>query len=314
MSKETKRLNKVAIVGTLAEVGNLKFDEDMVNKSNDKIRGAITREDFKKPSFVIDVNGQKIGVNTMPTYKTREDKESGKIVENERFKALQKVMEYPVGTRVKVDGSITVGAPYAGKNGIVEPVSVQMFAMSASSVPEEDYAEAKVSGYIRNIKAETRGEDEEETGRDVVDFWILNYDGTTSPISLIVEKSDVEGFEEAYSDGDNAILDIEIAVKQIGGKKSKAAFGKRESKVVSGFAKTEYVVFSGESVEEDGENHEYYIDEDDFKKMFKAHKQKCEEAKNAPKKSDDDAPKKGLGSARKSHIEDTDDDDECPFD
>ena len=66
---------------------------------------------------------------------------------------------------------------------------------------------------------------------------------------------------------------------------------------------------------------EYYIDEDDFKKLFKAHKQKCEEAKNAPKKGEDEKPKKGLGSARKSRVDDdddvfgsSDDDDENPFD
>ena len=310
MSKETKRLNKVVIVGALAEVGNLKFDADAVNQKNDKIKGAIVRDDFKKPAFVIDVNGQKIGVNTMPTYKTKAD-ENGKIVDNDRFKALEKVMEYPVGTRVKVEGSISVGNPYMGKNGIVEPISVQMFTMSSSNVPSDDYAEGKISGYIKSIKAETRGEDEDETGRDLVDFWILNYDGTTSPMTLVVEEDVVEGFEEVYSDGDSAILDFDIAVKQIGGKKSKSAFGNRESKVVSGFSVTEYSIFSGETVDDESE---YYIDEDDFKKLFKAHKQKCEEAKNSKKSDDDEKPKKGLGAARKSHVEETDDDEECPFD
>ena len=65
--KTVKRLNRVQIVGTLAETGNLKFDSDMENKSNSKIRGAIVRADYKKPAFVIDVNGQKIGVNAIIT-------------------------------------------------------------------------------------------------------------------------------------------------------------------------------------------------------------------------------------------------------
>ena len=312
MSK--KSMNTVVIVGTLAEVGNLVFDKEVVNKNNDKLVGAITRADFKKPAFVIDVNGQKIGVNTMPVYKNKVDKDTKKIVENERFKAFEKIMTYEVGTRVEIKGSISIGNPYMGKNGVVEPVSINMFSLSSTGVGDEDYAEGKVSGYIKSIKPEVRGEDEDETGRLLVDFWLYNdYDNTVAPFTLVVDEDLAEGFEDTYSDGDNAVLDFDIVSRQVGGKKSKSAFGKRESKIVGGFSVTEYSVFSGEAPMDD--ESEYYIDEDEFKKMFKAHKQKCEEAKNAPsKKDDDEKPKKGLGSARKSHVEDDDDDDENPFD
>lgn len=312
MSK--KSMNTVVIVGTLAEVGNLVYDKDVVNKSNDKLVGAITRADFKKPVFVVDVNGQKIGVNTMPVYKNKVDKDTKKIVENERFKAFEKIMTYEVGTRVEIKGSISVGAPYMGKNGIIEPVSINMFSLSATGVGDEDYAEGKVSGYIKSIKPEVRGEDEDETGRLLVDFWLYNeYNDVKeiSPFTLVVEEDVAEGFEETYSDGDNAVLDFDIVSRQVGGKKSKSAFGKRESKIVGGFTVTEYSIFSGEAPLDD--ESEYYIDEDDFKKLFKAHKQKCEEAKNAST-SKDDTPKKGLGSARKSKVEVEEDDDENPFD
>lgn len=312
MSKEIKRINKVAIVGTLAETGNLIYDEKMKNKSNDKIVGAITRADFKKPAFVIDVNGQKIGVNTLPTYKKKE--KDGKIVDNDRFKALEKVMEYPVGTRVKVDASIQVGKPYKTQSGnIAESVSIQMFGMSSTGVPEEDYAEGKVSGYIKSIKDETRTVDdvEEETGRLAVDFWIANYDGTISPFPLVVENDIAEGFSETYDDDDNAILSFDIVVKQVGGKKAQSAgFGRKESKVTNGFTITEYSVFDGEAALD--EESEYYIDEDVFKKLFKAHEQTVKEAKNSTNNSDS-TKQKGLGSARKSHVEDVEDDD-CPFD
>ena len=312
MSK--KSMNTVVIVGTLAEVGNLVYDEEMKNKTNDKLVGAITRADFKKPAFVVDVNGQKIGVNTMPVYKDKVDKDTKKIVENERFKAFEKIMTYEVGTRVEIKGSISVGAPYMGKNGIVEPVSINMFSLSATGVGEDDYAEGKVSGYIKSIKPEVKGEDEEETGRLLVDFWLYNeYNDVKeiSPFTLVVEEDVADDFENTYSDGDNAVLDFDIVSKQVGGKKSKSAFGKKESKIVGGFSVTEYSIFSGEAPMDD--ESEYYIDEDDFKKLFKAHKQKCEEAKNTST-SKDDTPKKGLGSARKSKVEDVDDDDENPFD
>lgn len=306
-----KSINSVVIEGTLAEVGNLVYDKKMRNKNNDKLVGAITRKDFKKPAFVIDVNGQKIGINTMPAYKDKVDKDSKKIVENDRFKAMQKVMEYEVGTRVKINGSISSGSPYMGKNGVVEPISVNMFSMSSTSVGDEDYAEGKASGYIKTIKPETRGEDEDETGRLLVELWMYNnYDNSVAPFTLVVNEDLSEDFENTYSDGDNAVLSFDIITRQVGGKKTKNAFGKRESKIVGGYSVTEYSIFGGEAPMDD--ESEYYIDEDDFKKMFKAHKQKCEEAKNA--KPNDETPKRGLGSARKSKVEETDeDDDENPF-
>ena len=316
MSIKKKSMNTVVIVGTLAEVGNLVYDKEVVNKSNDKLVGAITRADFKKPAFVVDVNGQKIGVNTMPVYKNKVEKDdkgksTGKIVENERFKAFEKIMTYDVGTRVEIKGSISIGNPYPGKNGIVEPVSVNMFSLSATGVGDEDYAEGKVSGYIKSITPEVRGEDEDETGRLLVNLWMYNdYDDSVSPFTLVVEEDVAEDFENTYSDGDNAILDFDIVSKQVGGKKSKSAFGKKESKIVGGFSVIEYSIFSGEAPMDD--ESEYYIDEDDFKKLFKAHKQKCEEAKNSAT-AKEDKPKKGLGSARTSHVDDTDDD-ENPFD
>lgn len=316
-----KSINSVVIEGTLAEVGNLVYDKEMKNKNNDKLVGAITRADFKKPAFVVDVNGQKIGVSTMPVYKDKVDKETKKIVENERFKAMQKIMDYEVGTRVKINGSISVGSPYMGKNGIIEPVSINMYSMSSTSVGDEDkdYAEGRVSGFIKSIKPETRGEDNDETGRLLVELWMYNdYDDSVVPFTLVVNdevdedgNKFTDGFEEVYSEGDNAIINFDIVSKQVGGKKSKSAFGSRESKVTNGFSVTEYAIFGGE--EPMDEENDYYIDEDDFKKLFKAHKQKCEEAKKAKNNNDDSSKGKGLGSARKSKAEDVDDDD-CPFD
>ena len=220
-------------------------------------------------------------------------------------------MEYEVGTRVKINGSISIGSPYMGKNGVVEPISVNMFSMSSTSVGDEDYAEGKASGYIKTIKPETRGEDEDETGRLLVELWMYNnYDNSVAPFTLVVNEDLSEDFENTYSDGDNAVLNFDIITRQVGGKKTKNAFGKRESKIVGGYSVTEYSIFGGEAPMDD--ESEYYIEEDDFKKMFKAHKQKCEEAKNA--KPNDETPKRGLGSARKSKVEETDeDDDENPF-
>lgn len=307
--KKIKRTNTVQIVGTLVETGNLAFDEEATNQKNPKIVGAITRVDFKKPAFVIESNGQKIGVSPMTTYKSKVDKD-GKIVDNPQFKALEKIMEYEVGTRVMVKGSIAVGNPYMGKNGVVEPVSVQMFSMSSTSVPDEDFAEGKVSGYVKNIKNETRGEDEEETGRLLVDFWMYDdYNDAVLPFPLIVDEDIADDFENAFDNGDSVFFDFDIVSRKVGGKSESKGFGSRKSKIVSGFSVTEYSIFNGETVDDESE---YYIDEDVFKTLFKAHKQKVEEAKNS--KKDDEKPQKGLGSARKSKVDVDEDDDENPFD
>ncbi len=315
MAEEKKKsINSVQIVGTLVETGNLKYDANAENKKNPKIKGAIVREDYKKPAFVIDVNGQKIGVSPMPTYKTKVDKD-GKLVDNPQFKGLEKNMDLEVGTRVIVKGSISIGDPYAGKNGVIEPVSVNMYSMSSTSVPNEDMAEGKVSGFIKDIKAETKGEDEEETGRLNVDFWLYDdYNDAVKPFPLIVDEDIAEGFEETYEGGESAILCFDIVVRTVGGKKGKSAgFGRKESKIVGGFERAEYSIFDGEDALDD--ESPYYIDEDDFKVMFKAHKQKCEEAKNAERNDEKPSKKKGLGSSRKSKVvdDDYDDVDDDPF-
>ena len=306
--KKIKSVNTVQIVGTLVETGNLVFDESAVNKNNKEIKGAINRADFHKPSFVIESNGHKIGVNTMPTYQKKE--KDGEIIDNPQFKALEKNMGYEVGTRVIVKGSISVGNPYMGKNGVVEPVSIQMFSMSSSSVPEEDMSEGRVSGYIKSIKDEEVNE--ESTGRLVVNFWMYDsYNDAVVPFPIVVDSDIADDFEDNFENGDTAILDFDVLTRKVGGKSESKGFGNRKSKITNGFSVTEYSVFNGEVVDEESD---YYIDSDVFKKYFKAHEQKCEEARNASNKSED-KPRKGLGeSARKSHIEDTDDDDECPFD
>lgn len=306
--KKIKRINTVQIVGTLVETGNLKFDAEKENEKT-KLKGAINRVDLSKPAFVIDVNGQKIGVSPLPTYKQK--KEDGKIVDNKQFQALEKVMGYEVGTRVMVKGSISVSAPYKSKSSgnVIEPVSIQMFSMSSTGVPEEDYAEGKVSGYIKKIKDETNNEDE-ETGRLIIDFWLYDdYNKLVSPFPLIVEEDIANDFNDTFDNGNTAILDFDIVSRKVGRKESDDGFGSRKSKVIGGFNVIEYSVFNGNSVDDESE---YYIDEDVFKNLFKAHEQKKEEAKNASNNNEGKS-NKGLGSARTSHVEDVDDD-ENPFD
>lgn len=316
--RKIKSINQVEIVGTLVEVGNFVFDAEKKNSSNPKIVGAFTKTNFNKPVFVIDVNGQKIGASPLPTYKYTE--KDGKIVENPRFKAMETVLNYEIGTRVKLDGSISVGNPYLSKTGkIIESVDVRMNRITSTGVPSDDYAQAKVSGVIKSIKPETTGSDDEETGRLAVDFYLYDdYYNSVSPVELIVENVDendetVENFEDAFENGDCVVFDADIVSRRVGGNnvESKGFGTRKKSKIVNGYTKTEFSIFDGDTIDDESS---YYIDEDTFKTLFKAHKQKCEEAKNATPNNDEAPKKKGLGSRKSRMVEVEEDDDDNPFD
>ena len=312
--KKRTNVNKVEIVGTLAEVGNLKkFYVDKngneVKKGDDYDDVVIKAEDFKKPVFVIDVDGQKIGVKAFPTSQTNKA---------EKFKAMETIMGYEVGTRVKVNGMMSIGDPYLTKNGnVFENTDVTMYSLSTSNVPDEDYAIGEVSGYVKGTKPEVDNEDE-ETGRLIIDFWIYNEyndDKSLKPFTLVSTEDNAEACDDEFSDGGNAVIQFDIVSRRVGSaQKSSGGFGSKSSKLAKGYNKIEYVPFYGKLFDDDDEEYaDFYVEESVIKKLLKAYQQKREEAKNAPSK-DDNAPKKGLGSVkRKIEIDDTDDD-ENPFD
>lgn len=313
--KKRTSVNTVSIVGTLAEVGNLKkfrVDKDG-NEVDDDVKNddvVIKAAEFKKPAFVIDVNGQRIGVKTFPVSMNKKA---------DKFKTMETIMGYKVGTRVKVSGMITVGDPYPTKSGnVFESVDVTMYALSTSNVPDEDYAIGEVSGYVKGVKPEVEGEDADETGRKIIDFWLYNEyndDKSLKPFTLISTVDNAEACEDEFEDGGNAVIQFNIISRRVGGtaKKSSGGFGSKSSKLASGYNKIEYVPFYGKLFDDDDEEYsDFYVDGDVIKKLLKAHKQKCEEAKNGAT-ANEDTPKKGLGSAKRN-IEVDDDDDDCPFD
>lgn len=305
--KKRTNENSVVVVGTLAETGNLAvFKED----GDEVIKG----KDFKKPDFVIESNGYSIGVRAFPTSKDKKP---------ERFEALKKVMTYEVGTRVEVKGMISVGNPRLSANGnVYESVDITAWAISSSNVPEEDMAAGKVSGYIKGLKEEMDNEGE-ETGRGILDFWMYNeYNGDESlkPFPVVVPKKLMEDAMEYFDDEGNGYIEFNVTSQHKGGKKKKeteGGFGSRNKNIqtTSGYNVTEFEISYGTFFDEDNAEFEnYYIDEDKVKKLFRAHKQKVEEARNGENKSSDNSSKKGLGK-KNTHIEEVDeDDDENPFD
>ena len=310
-----RSVNKFQIVGSIDEI-NLKVDDSLVSKKNPKIKGAIVKADFKNPSVTIDVGGQTIGVDFYPTYKQRE--KDGKIEDNPRYKALETIMNYEKGTRVKADCSVSENS-YIDDKG-VEPEfktfpQLSAFQISSTNVPDEDKADGRISGIIKNITSEVN-KDGDETGRIFIEFYYMTTDASgdisATPIKLVCESDIADGFKEMYPIGSSCMLDVEIINKQVGGNKKKVEghFGRRESKIVDGFSIEEYSIFGGDPAME--EENEYFIPIDDMKSLLKERevmiKAKIDEKEKNGSKTET---KKGLGT-RKSTV-DISEDSENPF-
>ena len=69
-------------------------------------------------------------------------------------------------TRVKIDGNLSANE-YVNKDTYEFKTTTQVngFRITSTGVPEEDSADCEISGIIRSIIPETKGEDAEETGR-----------------------------------------------------------------------------------------------------------------------------------------------------
>lgn len=315
MNELKRSINKFQIVGTIDEI-NLKVDNNVVNKRNSRIKGAIIKCDFKNPSVTINVNGQIIGVNFYPTYKQVE--KDGKIIDNPRYKALETIMNYEKGIRVLANCSLSENSYVDDKGNEPEFKSfpqLSAFQITSSNVSDDDTADGRISGVVKSIKDEVRNE--EETGRIIVEFYYMITDGSgdiiATPINLIVESDLADDFKDMYPIGSNCILDVEIINRQVGGNKKKVEghFGRRESKVVDGFTVEEFSCFGGDPTLE--EENEYFVSVDDMKELLKERKVMIE-AKISEKKSEHKKPtSSGLGTRKSTVDTSTNIDNENPF-
>lgn len=325
MAEVKQSINKIQICGALSEI-NMKVETKEVTLKSKGTEKKVTcrtigKADFKNPSLTVEANiGDNVIIVGGSFFQTHEKKidDKGNVVDNPRFKALETIMGYATKTRIKIDGSLEVNE-YATDQGEFKSFpQINIFQCSSTGLPEEDIAEGKLTGIIRTIKDEVRGEAQEETGRLDVEVYTFNNQGIVSPHRLFVEEDLADAFKDMYNNGDSVELYYEILTKQIGGKTvaKEGGFGRRDSKVVNGFSVTEYSVFKGE--EPFDEESEYFIPLDAMKTAMKARdiviEQKIKDAKekkNAPKETKG----KGLGSKapKAEHVEEEDDLDSCPF-
>ena len=283
MSDVKTSINKVQVVGTLLEMNLMEETKEVALKGANGVEKKVTcrsigKKEFKNPTFLVEVEKKDEDGNVVSTsnvgidfYSIAEKKldEHGNIVDNPRFKSMETVFETYLPkvncksdekpTRVKIDGSLRENG-YVDKN-TYEWKSfsvVNGFSITSSSVPEEDIADCEISGIIRTIIPETKGENAEETGRLKVELWSFDGLGAITPTTLIVEEDLADAFQDYYERGQSVKVYYEILSKQIGAKKvTTGGFGRRESKAVSGYTVTEYSVFRGDDPFE--EENEYFI-------------------------------------------------------
>ena len=273
---DVKSINRVQVVGTLKEMNLEKITKEVSLGEKKVTCGQFAKKEFKNPMFVVEVNGNDVGVDFFPVSEKKLD-ENGKVVDNPKFKAMETVLSTYVpkskdtenATRVKIDGTLRANE-YVDKNTFEFKSfpSLNGFQISSTNVPAEDIADCEISGVIKNIYKEVRGDNEEETGRLKVDFlYVDSYAGAIYPTTFLVESDLADDFEQFYEVGQSVKLYYEILVKQIGQKKvASGGFGRRESHIVSGYSITEYSVFRGDEPFE--EENDYYISVEKVKELL----------------------------------------------
>lgn len=317
-----KSINKVQFHGAISEF-NLQVEEKEVELKRDehtkKVKcKTINKVKFANPSMTLDVNKydeegnviktDTVGVNYFPVHEKMLD-ENGNVVDNKNFKALQTIMSYEKGTRIRVDGNFADSC-YAKDgewNERAPFVAVNAYVSSSSKVADNDSSDGQISGIIRNIKREMDSKTEEETGRLKIEFYMFDKDMKTFPVELTVESDLADVFEENYEAGDNAIFNVEVVSKQVGSTKKKGGgnFSRRDSNMVDGFSVMEISVFSDEAQPE--EENDLFISVDDMTKALKERdimkEAKINESKEKNKQSNSSNSKGGGLGNRKPKID-----------
>lgn len=308
MSEIKASINNAQVIGELLEMNLEEITKEVTLKGANGVEKKVTcqqmaKKDFKNPMFLVDVKGNAIGVDFFPASEKKLD-DNGQLIDNPNFKSLKTVLENyipknnakdgEVPTRVKIDGILSANE-YINKDTyeFKSITQVNGFRITSTGVPEEDSADCEISGIIRSIIPETKGEDAEETGRLKVELYTFNRNAETTPFTFIVEADLADDFNSFYEAGQSVKLYYEIITKQVGAKKpTTGGFGRRESHMVRGFGVTEYSVFRGDEAFD--EENEYYINPEDMKQalnerdikidnMVKTAKENKDKPKSSPK-------------------------------
>lgn len=151
-----------------------------------------------------------------------------------------------------------------GKNEMITKVEPSLIKANRVPMETENKAVIAVEGVVLGIKDEI--ENEEETGRKIMNFIHIGYQGVVTPIEAIVEKEKfgvsnwADKFVENFPVGTSCELSFEFTSKQVGSKKVEAeeVFMGQVADVTSGYSKPELIFigakrpFEEDQVDKDG--------------------------------------------------------------
>jgi hypothetical protein len=348
-----KSQNFLQIAGTLLEKNieivtmEIEITDFKHNNTKKKITCEVARKkDFKNPALLVecspkDENGNvrytaQLGVDFMNIkygVASKQFDDKGNIVDSENFKGIKTVLDTYIAkaeaktneesTRVYVKSGFLIPNEYANSQGEFKTYipTITTFNVTSTNVPE-DICEGNLSGVIRTMIREVRGEQQEETGRVKIDFYYFDNKGATYPVTFMVEKDLADDVERLYENGQSVKFYYEFLTNHIGAKKiqNESGFGRRQTNTTSGFDVLELSVFRGEEPFE--EEHELFVPIDLMKKAIADRQNmidtKCREAKEKGNNKDNKSNQKsGLGARKPMVVEETADNDinidSCPF-
>jgi hypothetical protein len=347
-----KSQNFLQVAGTLLEknIEIVTMETEITDSKNEK-RKKITcevakKKDFKNPALLVECSPKDESGNIRYTAQLGVDfwgikfgiaskklNDEGNIVDNENFKGIKTVLDTYIAksktqedkqpTKVWVKSGFLVANEYANVQGEFKtymPI-ITTYNITSTNVPE-DICEGNLSGVIRTMIRETRGEQQEETGRVKIEFYFFDKKGATYPVTFMVEKDLADDVERLYENGQSVKFYYEFLTNHIGAKKiqNESGFGRRQTNTTSGFDVLELSIFRGEEPFE--EEHELFIPMDLMKKAIAERQNmidtKCREAKEKGNNKDNKSNQKsGLGARKPMVVEETADNDIndncCPF-
>lgn len=213
-----------------------------------------------------------------------------KTVMNDYVDKAHATEEHPADT-VHCTVSLRINDFVSKKSGeLITSSRLNLNRINRKPIAPEDY-EAKMilEGFILDYKPEIEAysEEEEETGRLIVELGVVGYNGDLMPFNLIVPDDIADDFENFYEVNDTAQFDIDIVNKTVGKKAPthESGFGKVEEKgadISSGYTIQELQIFKGSNAYDE----EAALDEDliaealNEREIYLAELLKKEQAKN----------------------------------
>lgn len=328
MAELKKSENTFKVMGTLKET-NIEIVTEKrkifygEGKSKEVECRVAKKKDFKNPAFLIDVNGKDVEVDmhkikygipeitlddngnviTGKDGKPEVSKWFKPVITSLGFKALVDCKEGETPDRVEAPGFVA-NNEYANQEDWVSHPLVTTYGLGTKNLTEDNQAEGRITGIIRNISHEVRMENEEEveTGRLKVEFYYLDYSKNAFPITFFVEEGISSAFEDAYNNGDCCEISYEVGFKTVGATKPVTkGLGDRQAKVNSGYTIKEFVAFNA-SAEPFDEESPLFISVEDMKELVNTRKlmieTKIEDTKNKEKNKESESKSSPKGASK----------------